>query len=112
MTDKYCLALDLVDDPDLITEYERMHQQVWPEIQASIIEAGIDTMEIYRYGNRLFMIMEVNSKFSFDKKAAMDAANSKVQEWEALMWKYQQAVPGARPGEKWVVMNKIFELKA
>jgi len=33
-----------------------------------------------------------------------------VQEWEKLMWKYQQALPKAKPGEKWVLMNKIFEL--
>jgi L-rhamnose mutarotase len=109
---RYCLALDLVNDPDLIKEYEVMHQQVWPEIQDSITSAGIDTMEIYRYGNRLFMIMEVNSKFSFEKKGAMDASNEKVQEWEKLMWKYQQAIPGAKAGEKWVIMDKIFELKA
>nr|WP_068892493.1 L-rhamnose mutarotase [Pedobacter panaciterrae] len=109
---RYCLALDLVDDPDLIKEYEVMHQQVWPEIQESITSAGIDTMEIYRYGNRLFMIMEVNSKFSFEKKGSMDASNEKVQEWEKLMWKYQQAIPGSKPGEKWVIMDKIFELKA
>lgn len=109
---RYCLALDLVNDPDLIKEYEVMHQQVWPEIQESITSAGIDVMEIYRYGNRLFMIMEVNSKFSFEKKGAMDASNEKVQEWEKLMWKYQQAIPGAKAGEKWVMMDKIFELKA
>lgn len=109
---RYCLALDLVNDPDLIKEYEVMHQQVWPEIQESITSAGIDGMEIYRYGNRLFMIMEVNGKFSFEEKGAMDASNEKVQEWEKLMWKYQQAIPGSKPGEKWVMMNKIFELKA
>lgn len=109
---RYCLALDLVNDPDLIKEYEVMHQQVWPEIQESITSAGIDEMEIYRYGNRLFMIMEVNGKFSFEEKGAMDASNEKVQEWEKLMWKYQQAIPGSKPGEKWVMMDKIFELKA
>jgi L-rhamnose mutarotase len=109
---RYCLTLDLVDDPVLIKEYEDMHQRVWPEIKESITTAGIDAMEIYRYGNRLFMIMEVNDGFSFDRKSAMDAQNEKVQEWEELMWKYQQAVPGAKAGEKWMMMNKIFELKA
>jgi L-rhamnose mutarotase len=34
-----------------------------------------------------------------------------MQEWEALMWKYQKPVSGARPGEKWVLMEKIFEIK-
>ena len=95
---RHCLALDLVDDPALIMEYEKMHEQIWPEIKESILASGINVMEIYRYGNRLFMIMEVNETFSFDKKAAMDAANDKVEEWEALMWKYQQALPGTKPG--------------
>ncbi len=107
---RYCLALDLKDDPALIGEYEMYHRAVWPEIQASITTAGITAMEIYRAGNRLFMIMEVNEQFSFEKKAAADAGNAKVQEWEELMWKYQQALPFARPGEKWILMDKIFQL--
>ena len=108
---RYCFALDLKDDPALIAEYEDHHRNVWPEIIASIKDAGIKQMEIHRTGNRLFMIMEVNDKFSFDQKAAADTANSKVQEWEQLMWKYQQALPGSKPGEKWMLMDKIFSLK-
>ena len=108
--DRYCLTLDLKDDPTLIAEYEAWHQKVWPEIMESIRSAGIENMQIYRFANRLFMIMEVNKKFSFEKKRTADAGNAKVQEWEELMWKYQQAIPGAKPGEKWVLMNKIFEL--
>lgn len=109
---RYCLALDLVDDPVLIAEYEEMHRKVWPEILDSITSSGIEQMEIYRTGNRLFMIMEVNDSFSFEKKGAADAGNEKVQEWEQLMWKYQQAVPGSGPGEKWIMMNRIFELRS
>ncbi|MET0393791.1 MAG: L-rhamnose mutarotase [Chitinophagaceae bacterium] len=111
MTKRYCLALDLKDDPKLIAAYEAHHRQVWPEIRASIREAGIGQIEIYRTGNRLFMIMDVNDSFSFEKKAAADAANAKVQEWEQLMWTYQQALPGSQPGEKWVLMDKIFSLE-
>jgi L-rhamnose mutarotase len=106
----YCLALDLVDDNKLIAEYEAYHQQVWPEVKKSITDAGIVQMEIYRFTNRLFMIMEVTDAFNFAQKSAADAANPKVQEWEQLMWKYQQAIPGTKPGEKWVLMDKIFSL--
>ena len=81
-----------------------------PEIISSIVNAGIKKMDIYRTGNRLFMIMETDDDFSFEKKDAMDAANPAVQEWETLVWKYQQAVPGSKPGEKWKLMQKIFEL--
>jgi L-rhamnose mutarotase len=107
---KYCLALDLKDDEKLIAEYKAYHQEVWPEIIKSIKDSGIMSLDIYCVGNRLFMIIEADENFSFDKKRAMDAANVKVQEWEELMWKYQQALPCAAPGEKWMLMEKIFEL--
>lgn len=108
---KYCLALDLKNDENLIEEYERYHQNVWPEIIASIKDSGITGLEMYRVFNRLFMIMETDESFSFNKKNEMDASNPKVQEWENLMWHYQQALPLAKPGEKWILMNKIFDLK-
>jgi L-rhamnose mutarotase len=107
---RYCLALDLKEDERLISEYEDYHRQVWPEILQSIRDSGIQALEIFRTGNRLFMIMEVGDDFSFEKKSAMDAANQKVQEWESLMWKYQESLPWAKPGEKWVLMDKIFQL--
>ena len=107
---RYCLTLDLKDDATLIAEYERYHKNVWPEIQDSITASGITGMEIYRHHNRLLMIMETAESFTFESKAAMDAANLKVQEWETLMWKFQQPIKTAAQGEKWVLMNKIFEL--
>lgn len=106
---RYCLALDLKDDPTLIAEYEAYHRAVWPEILRSIHDSGIVHIEIHRVNNRLFMIMDVDKTFSFDKKSQSDANNPRVQEWEALMWKYQQALPFSKPGEKWVLMEKIFE---
>lgn len=107
---KYCLALDLKDDQVLIAEYEQWHQKIWPEITESIKRAGIVTMEIFRVYNRLFMIIETDDTFSFERKAALDQQNLKVQQWEQLMWEYQQALPRSKPGEKWIRMDKIFSL--
>jgi L-rhamnose mutarotase len=107
---RYCLALDLKDDPGLISEYESYHKAIWPEIAESIRNSGIEVLDIYRTGNRMFMIIEAGEGFTFEKKAAMDAANPKVQEWESLMWRFQQALPWSKPGEKWILMEKIFEL--
>jgi L-rhamnose mutarotase len=108
---RYCLTLDLKDDPKLIDEYKRYHADVWPEIKASILRAGVAQMEIYLLANRLFMVMETDASFSFEKKAEADAADPKVQAWETLMWRYQQALPQAKPGEKWMRMEKIFSLR-
>jgi L-rhamnose mutarotase len=112
MQNRYCLALDLIPDPALIAAYEVWHQQVWPEVLQSIRDSGIRHMEIYRIENRLFMIMETAGSFSFDEKAAADAQNPKVQEWETLMWHYQQGLPWAVPGQKWMLMDRIFVFNA
>ncbi len=107
---RYCLAVDLKNDAALIQEYENWHKNVWPEVIDSIKGAGITQMEIYRVFNRLFMIMETNDSFSFEQKKQADEANEKVMEWESLMNNFQQAIPGTQPGEKWVLMDKVFEL--
>jgi len=108
---RYCLTLDLKDDPQLIAEYRKYHEHIWPEITESIRESGIEDMEIYLLGTRMFMIMEVNDAFSFERKADADRQNPKVQEWEQLMWEFQQALPQAKPGEKWLRMERIFKLE-
>lgn len=109
---KFVLALDLINDPALIAEYEHWHQDehCWPEIKKSILDAQVINLEIYRTGNRLMMIMETTDDFDGAKKAEMDAKNPKVQDWEQLMWKFQKPLPWAKEGEKWVLMDKIFQL--
>jgi L-rhamnose mutarotase len=109
--ERYCFALDLVDDSVLMAEYKKYHEKIWPEITASIVDSGIEDLQIYCVANRMFMIMEVNDSFSFDRKAKMDAENQRVDDWETLMWKYQQALPTAKEGEKWLLMDKVFQLE-
>lgn len=109
---RQCFALDLKNDPALIAEYEHWHkaENGWPEIRKSILEAGVIDMQIYRTGNRLFMIMETDDNFRNEEKAALDAANPKVREWEQLMWKFQEPLPWAADNEKWVKMDQIYKL--
>lgn len=107
---RYCLALDLQEDPALIAEYEDWHTRVSPEIKKSITDAGITRFDIYRVGNRMFAIMDTTDDFDPEQKASMDAANPVVQKWENLMWKYQKPLPFAKPGEKWMMMKQIFQL--
>ena len=107
---RYCLALDLKDDNETIASYVRHHQEVSSAILQSITDADVTVMDIYLTGNRLFMIMEVGEAFDFEKKAEMDADNPAVQAWEALMSSLQQPLPWTKPGEKWIIMEKIFSL--
>ena len=112
MSRRFCFALDLKDDPALIAEYRKYHEKIWPEVTQSLKDSGIEDLEIYLLGTRMFMIMEVNAHFSFATKAEADRQNPKVQEWENLMWKFQQALPDAKPGEKWLLMEKVFKLES
>ena len=106
---KFTLACDLKNDPGLIAEYEAYHRAVWPEVLQSLTDSGILRMEIFRTGNRLNMQIETTDDFSFERKAAMDLANPKVQAWEKIMWGFQDQLPHAPEGVKWVLMEKIFD---
>lgn len=108
---QFVLALDLKNDPHLITQYEAHHKAVWPEIIQSIEKTGIIECNIYRIENRLTMILITTDEFTFEAKAISDNQNPKVQEWETLMWQYQQALPTAKPHEKWMICKHIFTLK-
>jgi L-rhamnose mutarotase len=111
MTWRYCYTLDLKNDPVLIAQYKKHHEKVWPEVVESYRECGVESMEIYLFGTRMFMITEVNEYFSFEKKAKSDRTNPKVQEWERLMEKFQQVPPQAQNGDKWMPMERIFKLR-
>ena len=108
---RYCLTLDLKDDATAIAEYKRYHVKIWPEVKQSLFDAGVEEMEIYLLGTRMFMIMEVNDSFSLSKKAVMDLANAKVQEWETVMHGFQQQLPGAQAGQYWMEMDRVFSLE-
>ena len=109
----YCFALDLHDDPALIAEYKRWHQldTIWPEVLEQVKVPGIVGEEIYLAGDRLFMILTTTDDFSLDAHSAVLAQSAVMQKWEELMWKYQKPLPFAKPGQKWVPMEKIFDAR-
>ncbi|MBW8882360.1 MAG: L-rhamnose mutarotase [Asticcacaulis sp.] len=112
MSDKLYYALDLKDDPVLIERYKAWHAPgAVPEaVNASIRNAGIEALEIFLVGNRMVMVLTPGPGFDPVAKAAADAASSDVQAWEALMWQFQQTLPFAPEGEKWLPMERIYAL--
>ena len=110
---RHCLTLDLKDDEHAISEYKRYHVKIWPEVKQSLIDAGVQDMEIYLLGTRLFMIMDVREGFSFREKAKMDEANSTVQKWERLMETFQAELPPEKKDQKWrwAPMDRVFSLE-
>ena len=110
---RYALALDLVDNAHAIADYEKAHAAIWPEVRAHLHRQGVVGMEIYRLGTRLFMVMEVDpTVYNAERMAQAALDNPAIVRWEALMWTYQAPTPWTPAGEKWVAMDKIFDLGA
>ncbi|KAF1048487.1 MAG: L-fucose mutarotase [Herbaspirillum frisingense] len=110
---RHLLALDLKEDSALIAQYEAHHRRIWPEIAQHLRRHGVTGMEIYRLGTRMAMVMETDDAV-YDA-AAMAAAmenDPRVREWEALMWQFQAPTPWTPAGQKWMAMDKIFDLSA
>ena len=111
-TKRFCQTLDLKDDPDLIADYCRLHEQghVWQEILEGIRSVGILEMEIYLLGTRLFMIVETPTDFDWQAAMARLATLPRQAEWESLTARFQQASADAASAEKWQLMQRIFHL--
>lgn len=109
---RYCLALDLQDNPELIEEYKHWHkpENIWPEIPEGIKSVGIVNMEIYLLETRLFMIMDTAPGFDFERDMNILGKLPRQQEWEQFVSQFQQSLPGAASHEKWQLMEKIFTL--
>lgn len=109
---RFCQTLDLKNDPALIEEYKHWHmpENRWPEIPRGIREVGVLDMEIYIFGNRLFMIVETPVDFVWDEAFAKLANLERQAEWEAFMSKFQVSAENATSSDKWQLMDRIFKL--
>lgn len=106
---RYCQTLTLVDNPAMIEKYVEAHAHVWPEVIAGQREVGILSMEIWRRGRSLFMIMDTVDDFDFARDMARLATLPRQAEWEAYVSQFQGCATGARSDEKWFPMERIFQ---
>ena len=109
---RYCKALSLKDDAQLIDDYKKVHAPgaAWPEITQGMREVGIIDMEIYSLGTQLFMIMDTVAGFDHDKAMAELAQKPRQSEWEAYVSKFQQTSSEATADEKWQLMDRIYKM--
>jgi L-rhamnose mutarotase len=107
---RLCFALDLVDDPQSIEEYEQQHRPgaVWDAIIDDIRAEGFEAMQIWRTGNRLFMVAEVAADHPRGQRGAQMAEI--YDRWQTAMDKYQERLVHVAPDVKWAQMECLFDL--
>ncbi len=109
---RFCQTLDLKEDPELIAEYRRLHSQEAQQklIRDGIRAVGILEMEIYIFGNHLFMIVDAPLDFDWENAMSNLAGLPGQAEWEKIVDKYQACKPGSTSSEKWHLMERMFFL--
>lgn len=68
--------------PGAEAEYQRRHEQVWPEMLAELKAAGCHNYSIFRDGLRLIAYLEVDD---LDRYRSYLAASKVAARWEAYM---------------------------
>jgi L-rhamnose mutarotase len=106
----FAMALDLVDDPRVIAEYEAHHRAVWPEVLAALRQVGLIDMRIFRSGHHLFMVMTAPDAFDPTTAFRDYAATPAVKRWDELMRGFQRKVPHAGPDDWWTPIPCVFDL--
>ncbi|GAT63634.1 L-rhamnose mutarotase [Paludibacter jiangxiensis] len=109
---RYCKTMELRNDGALIEAYKKIHAKgaAWPEITQGMKEVGILDMEIYLFGNKLFMIMDTVADFDHNKAMEELAMKPRQSEWEAYVAKFQDASAEATADQKWQLMERIYKM--
>jgi len=95
--------------PGVSEIYKSYHRAVWPEILRMISDCNIRNYSIYFKDDVLFSYFEYHGA---DYKADMAkmAADSKTQEWWAVMYPLQEPLATRKEGEWWADMEEVFHL--
>ena len=111
-TKRYFKTLTLADDPKLIEKYKLLHsrEKSWKIVRDGIRSVGILEMELFIYGNTVFMVME--TPMDFELESAMDKLSKlpMQQEWENLVSVLQNSSIGETSADKWHLMERFFYL--
>lgn len=109
--DNIILTADLVADAQLAQEYMDHHKtqfEKWPEITSGFCNASFQQLLLYRNGRQLMLVISIPKGESLDKLNPKTTENNpRVNEWNAMMKKYQQGIAGTKPGEVWVLLQPL-----
>jgi len=105
------LTLNLRDDRAKIAQYRQAHLAVWPAVTDRLRECGVQQMQIFLRGTRLFMYLVTDDAFDPARDFARINDDPESARWNALMAELQARAPEANPDEWWATMELVFDLK-
>lgn len=108
------MTTELVNDTNVFKIYDSLHGKkgVWPAITKANLASGIEQIRIYRFGNRLMMMVELPAGTDLQKMDSLYVnADPKVKEWGKMMDAMQRALPGIDSTKKWVEMKLIHHYR-
>ena len=91
-------------------EYDRMHEEVWPEVLAAISTSRIRDYTIFRYDRWLFAYFELPDDVSLERVGKEWSANPACRRWETLMQQLQEPLPESDENIWWVPMKEVWHL--
>ncbi len=109
--DHIILTANLVDNPKLQKEYMDYHAtqfQKWPEVSRGFCNADFQRLLLYRSGRQLMLVISIPKGESLDRLNPRTTENNpRVDQWNAVMKKYQEGIEGTKPGETWIFLKKL-----
>lgn len=95
--------------PELMDEYVRRHEQVWPDMLDALRETGWSNYSLFldRSDGSLFGYFETPDLEKAKSGMASRAINEK---WQAEMAPFFVALDGRRPDEGFLLLEQVFYL--
>jgi hypothetical protein len=109
--DNTILTCNMVNNLKMQREYLAYHAtqfQKWPEVSNGFCHANFQQLLVFRNGRQLMLIISIPKGESLDKLNPKTTENNpRVDDWNNMMKKYQEGIPGTQKGEVWVFFKGI-----
>ncbi|GEC70821.1 hypothetical protein FFL01_03600 [Flavobacterium flevense] len=109
--DNIVLTANLVDDPKMQKEYVEYHKtqfEKWPEIAKGFCNADFQQLQVFKNGRQLMLVISIPKGEDLDKLNPKTTENNpRVDDWNAIMKKYQTGIEDAKSGETWIFLKNI-----
>lgn len=109
--DNILLTANLVKDAKMQQQYLQYHTtqfQKWPQVANGFCNAGFQQLLVFKTDRQLMLVISIPHGADFDQLNPKTTENNpRVKDWNKLMSKYQEGLPGTKPGESWVFLKGV-----